>query len=134
MSGGKNAIRNRIVKKVYETTDLDGLHPVFWDAIRKLNLLWLARVGHELHILHGLDGKHSRFSRHYQGCAIDIRTWHNPTDQSSGQIKFAEREELKREIRQILGKNFWLLDHFASNGDPTHFHIAFKPEDSAWTT
>ena len=86
-----------------------------------------------LHILHGLDGKHSRSSRHYQGCAIDIRTWKNPSDSSSGQIKGADRRALVGQIRKILGKNFWVLEHFDSAGEPTHLHISFKPENRAWT-
>ena len=121
------------MKLVYETTDIVGLHPAFGPAIHALDAMWLDIVGHELYILHALDGEHSRFSRHYQGCAIDVRTWKNPSDRLSGQIKFADREALKGQTRELLGKNFWLLDHFDSAGEPTHFHIAFKPEHRAWT-
>ena len=115
------------MKLVYETTDVIGLHPAFGRAIHNLDDMWLDIVGHELHILHALDGEHSRFSRHYQGCAIDVRTWRNPSDNLSAQIEGADRDALLAQARQILGKNFLLIDH------GTHFHISFKPEHKAWT-
>jgi len=121
------------VKLVYETTDIVGLHPIFGPAIHDLDDLWLDIVGHQLHILHALDGVHSRFSRHYQGCAIDVRTWVNPTDGTSGQISGPDREALISQVRQVLGKNFWVLEHFDEHGNPTHLHVAFKPENRAWT-
>ena len=116
------------MKLVYATTDLVGLHPIFGEIISKLDALWLKTVEHELHILHGLDGKHSRFSRHYQGCAIDIRTWVDPTTNvDAKQIAGKKRRELAIAVRKVIGKNFKLLDH------GTHFHISFKPEYKAWT-
>ena len=123
------------MKLVYETTDVIGLNPIFGPAIHDLDDLWLDIVGHELHILHALDGNHSRFSRHYQGCAIDIRTWQNPTarPEDAEQIKGADREALIGQVRSVLGKNFWVLDHFNKDGSPSHFHISFKPENRAWT-
>ena len=115
------------MKLVYETTDILGLHPIFGHALHNLDELWLDVVGFQLHILHGLDGIHSDYSRHYQGCAVDIRTWRDPGDESSGQIIGAERIGLVSEVQKLLGKNFWLLDH------ESHFHTAFKPKDKAWT-
>ena len=115
------------MKLVYETTDILGLHPIFGHALHNLDELWRDVVGHQLHILHGLDGEHSPYSRHYQGCAVDVRTWVNPSDKTSGQITGVEREALLSETRKILGKNFWVLDH------GTHFHISFRPKDKAWT-
>ena len=116
------------MRLVYATTDILGLHPVFGPALHNLDDMWRDIVGHQLHVLHGLDGEHSRFSRHYQGCAVDIRTWQNPADDSSGQIEGVERDALLSEVRKLLGKNFWILDH------GTHFHVAFKPEHKAWTS
>lgn len=123
------------MRTVYETTDLVGLHPLFGPLIRELDALWLDIVGHELYILHALDGKHSRFSRHYQGCAIDVRTWIDPTVKPAEavQITGAERIALTSEVQRVLGKNFRLIDHFNSAGDHTHYHISFKPEDEKWT-
>ena len=112
---------------VYETTDLVGLHPIFIPALRDLDRFWQEQTGYELHVLHGLDGIHSDYSRHYQGCAVDIGTWKNPKDPSSGQIEGYERSSLFRKVQELLGENFWILDH------ETHFHISFKPKKVAWT-
>ena len=123
------------MKLVYETTDVIGLNPIFGPAIHDLDDLWLDIVGHELHILHALDGNHSRFSRHYQGCAIDIRTWQNPTarPEDAEQITGADRAALTSEVKRVFGKNFRLIDHINERGEHTHFHISFKPENIAWT-
>ena len=76
-------------------------------------------LGYEMVITSCVNGKHSNTSRHYIGCAWDLRTW---TSESSGQqINKNERDYLVVELKKALGGNFFVL------GEKTHIHIAFKP-------
>ena len=114
------------MKLAHETTDIDGLHAAFCPALFRLDNLWRSLVGHELHIVHGLDGVHSLTSRHYQGCAVDIRTWVDPEDGSSGQIEGEKRIELQIATEGTLGGAFMVLD------EGSHFHISLKPRGKSW--
>lgn len=113
------------MKLVHETTDINGLHPAFWGDLFALDDLWRRVMGYELHITHALDGSHSRYSRHYQGCAVDLRTWTTPT--SGNQVSGLERKNLLEAVRVRLGPAYKVLD------ERTHFHVALKPTDKAWT-
>ena len=114
------------MKLAFPTTNISGLHPAVEEILPALDGLWKDHAGYELTITHGLDGKHSRYSRHYWGGAIDIRTHTKPG--SWIQITGAERRGLLTAVKELLGNNFNVLD------EETHFHVAFKPEFKAWTT
>lgn len=102
-----------------------GLHPAFFHKLMLLDEIWRDVRGHELIITSAVDGRHSKHSRHYIGCAVDIRTW---TSEVSGtQMQGTDREHLKRLVMQSLGPAFSVLD------EGSHFHISLKPQETkAW--
>ena len=60
------------------------------------------------------DGKHSRGSLHYIGCACDLRTRHIPKDQ---------RQSMRDMIAEALGAQFDVVLEESS-----HIHIEFQPK------
>ena len=108
----------------FDTTNISGLHPALEARLQELDALWKEQAGYELTITHGLDGHHSRWSRHYWGGAIDMRT--HTSDGSWIQFTGNKRTGLHTAIINLLGSNFNVLD------EETHFHIAFKPEYKSW--
>lgn len=65
------------------------------------------------------DGKHSDRSRHYLGCAVDLRTW---ADSSGQQLSTPIREALALSLRQRLGPDFDVVV------ESTHIHLEYDPK------
>ena len=103
--------------------DVTRLHSAMWPMVMDLDFFWRNEVGYELIITHGIDGEHSVRSRHYIGCAIDIRTWTSPD--SRRQMSGTRREALLAQVQRRLGENFRVLD-LEYNGAKTHFHIQME--------
>ena len=69
--------------------------------------------GVEFVVTSGVEGKHSKTSRHYLGFAIDSRTRDfNPSD----------IPEVQKDLETALGDDFYV--EFEGN----HFHIQFSPK------
>ena len=113
------------MKLAFNTTNINGLHPALESKLAALDDLWKEQAGYQLTITHGLDGRHSRFSRHYWGGAIDIRT--HTTPNSWIQFSGNKRTGLFTSIVNLLGTHFSVLD------EGTHFHLSLKPDHVAWT-
>lgn len=73
-------------------------------------------TGHDCVMTAGVDGKHSRASAHYNGCAADYRTRH---------IASGLRQELADKIKARLGADFDVILEL----DPPHLHVEFDPKD-----
>lgn len=65
------------------------------------------------------DGKHSNRSRHYLGCAVDMRTW---KDYSGQQISRTDKAKIAEELRKRLGADFDVVP------ESTHIHIEYDPK------
>lgn len=65
------------------------------------------------------DSQHRRFSLHYSGEAVDLRSKHVPREQL---------EDLVDEIRAALPEGTWdvLLEHQGESNE--HFHIEYDPD------
>jgi hypothetical protein len=70
--------------------------------------------GYELVITSLTDGKHSRTSLHYAGCAVDLRTRNLANDQVV--------QTIANEIREGLN------DEFDVVVESTHIHIEWQPK------
>jgi hypothetical protein len=66
----------------------------------------------------GSDGKHSKGSLHYKGCAIDIRTRH---------IDVSRARTLAQRLIEALGENFDVVV------ERTHIHVEYDPADAPAT-
>lgn len=97
--------------KLKEGASLEGVSWRMFDAAIKCEPAF-QRVGGELVITAGTDGKHMVGSLHYKGLALDLRTRN---------IAGAEQAVVK-EIKAALGKDFDVV----LEGD--HIHIEFDPK------
>lgn len=108
-----------------DTVNMGGLMPVMWHAIAIIDRFWMEHLGYPAVCTSACDGKHSPTSRHYQGMAIDLRTW---DDSRSGvQLGDKYRKELAIALQRELGDNFFVLN------ESHHFHVSFKPVGRPWT-
>ena len=83
-----------------------------------LGLLIAASVywshGKTVTVTSGIEGSHSRGSKHYAGMAFDLRTSHLLT---------SEREAIEKDLKASLGADFDVV--FEGN----HFHIEYDPKE-----
>jgi len=89
-----------------------GIRPEVVLALQIAETVWLEH-GEELVITSATDSQHSNTSRHYLGCAADLRTNYFLADQV---------EKVAKELRDALGEDFYVLVH------KTHIHLSFKPK------
>lgn len=120
----------------HPAVDLRGMHSDMLPAMMELDQLWREEVGYELIITAGRNGNHAAASRHWIGCAFDMRTW--TTADSGVQLPKKRRNEMLVLVRAILDKQpiqrFLVLDKkykvVDSNGNTlkrkTHFHIQLQ--------
>ena len=92
-----------------------GMHPEMWPVLFALDELWRTKLGYGLVITSARDSRHSDHSRHYIGCAVDLRTWDSAT--SGRQLAGAVREDLLKAARHAAGEHFLIID------ESDHFHI-----------
>jgi len=90
-----------------------GLRP---ETILALNIIEGAfkDAGYDCVLTCGMDGKHSKGSLHYAGCAVDLRISNVPPE---------KREALKLEMANRLGADFDVI----LEGD--HFHVEYQPKN-----
>lgn len=94
---------------------LFGLRPELLFAIMVAKEVYTSEaIGGELVITSVMDGTHSLGSKHYAGCAVDLRT-SNLHSGSSGEI-------VRKRISDALGGDFDVL----FEGD--HIHIEYDPK------
>lgn len=108
------------------SVNLVDLHPKMALVLPFLDRWWHANVGYELVVTSACDGEHGQYSRHYVGCAVDIRTWTTAT--SGIQINRSERTRLAQSLRNEMRLRYG--EHFQVLPEATHFHIAFKPKEA----
>lgn len=70
--------------------------------------------GYDCTITSGVDGRHSRGSRHYSGYAFDLRTRHLPDTDAKQRIHLL--------LKQALGADFDVIL------EPTHIHVEYDPK------
>jgi hypothetical protein len=66
--------RRLILKCKDETVNIEGLDPILKAALVQIEYVY-AKYHTELVITSGKDGKHGEGSLHYEGKAVDLRTW-----------------------------------------------------------
>jgi len=98
--------------KLKKGVKITGIKPELVLAITVVNDEY-TKYGKELVITSIMDGKHSRKSLHYTGCAIDTRTRY-----------FTDLEKLAiaDDIRKRLGHHFDVIV------ETNHMHIEFQPQ------
>ena len=106
--------------------NLIDLHPKLAIILPMLDRWWQINVGYELIVTSGCDGAHGQFSRHYVGCAVDIRTW--TTEKSGKQISGTTRRNLVDDLKEALDDKFG--PHYQVLDEADHLHIAFKPREA----
>lgn len=77
-------------------------------------------VGHDAQVTSATDGTHGTSSFHYDGNAVDVRTW-DPAAAPGTQLPSAEREELAARLRDALGPDYDVA------AEPDHIHIEYDP-------
>ena len=97
------------------SVNIIGLHKTFWVRLFLLDTYWRKKLGYELTITSANDGTHSLFSKHYDGKAVDLRTW---ADEYDGvQLKGAQRAMVLAKVMEIMGKDFLVLN------EEDHIHV-----------
>ncbi len=89
----------------------DVVHPRIHAAMAAADNLHLEMTAREVPIVHVMDGKHHKGSRHYVGLAFDMRIWYLDSPQA-----FAE------ELQRILGI------HYDVVLEKTHIHVEYDPK------
>ncbi len=103
-----------------DSVNLVDLHPKLQAALPIIDEWWLRNAGYPAVVTSGCDGAHTaKYSNHYKGCAVDIRTWTTAT--SGRQIAATKRQRMARELADALGPHFRVLN------ERHHFHIDFHP-------
>ena len=97
---------------------LDDMAPAICEAIPLIaNVFW--SFGYKATITCGTDGKHKENSLHYEGKALDWRTW---TDDVGTQMAYDLKMAICREILRELAS---LSDRFQFEIESTHIHIEY---------
>lgn len=79
-------------------------------ALDKLMEL-LERENVSLVITSARGGVHKRYSHHYKGLAVDVRTW-----------DIQKPNDMCRLMRSVLGSDYQVIN------EPTHIHVEYDPE------
>lgn len=91
------------------TVNIEGLDPVLKAALVEMEYIY-AKFHTELVVTSGKDGTHGKNSLHYEGKAVDLRTW-NVLD------------ALVKQLKAHLGPNYDVVlekDHIHIELDPKH--------------
>jgi hypothetical protein len=91
---------------------ISGLQPEMAVALSVIASVY-QKNGKELVVTEGTAGRHSPKSRHYLGFAVDLRTRN---------ILRSKLDDLARQVRRALGKEFWVLL------EADHMHVEFRPK------
>ena len=87
-----------------------GIRPELVLALQAAERVWMA-YGSELVVTSVSDGKHSRGSKHYSGCAADLRIWN-----------LTSVDGAAKELREARGEDFDVV----VEGD--HVHLEYDPK------
>lgn len=102
-----------IAMKLKPTVRLNGIRPEMLLALQILWTTWQRYNEVDMVITSVSDGRHSRGSLHYVGCAVDIRT----RDSLESNLK-----RTVEEARINLGQDFDVVV------EKTHLHIEYQPK------
>ncbi len=72
--------------------------------------------GYDCVMTAGVDGKHSRASKHYSGCAADYRTRH---------VNSIHVQSIADKIKAALPTDFDVIVEL----NPPHLHLEYDPKD-----
>ena len=99
--------------QIKEGVRLTGLKPEIVLAASVADSVY-KQYGQELVITSGIEGSHSKTSRHYLGYAIDCRTHY-----------FTENQipKIQQDLVNALGSDYYV--QYEGN----HFHIQFSPQE-----
>jgi multidrug efflux pump subunit AcrB len=67
-------------------------------------------------VTYGIEGEHGKNSLHYEGNAVDLRTWG---------LSMAEINQIVNELRRRLGEDYDVI--YESKKEP-HIHIEYDPK------
>ena len=104
-----------------DSVNIRGVHTDIIAGLFRLSPVWKQALGYELVITSARDGRHHPSSRHYVGCAVDIRTWVDAN--GSSQLDGHRRDEVCKLVRKTLsetGATFLVID------EEDHFHIQLQ--------
>ena len=99
---------------IKEGADISDLEKVCLKAIYKIHWLY-KKLGYDLWVTSGVDGKHSKSSFHYLGLAFDIRIREFKDD--------VNIHDLVADIKVALGQQFDVILH------NTHIHVEYDPRE-----
>lgn len=97
------------------SVNIVGLHKAFWVRLFLLDTYWRVKLGYELIITSANDGIHSTDSKHYDGRAVDIRTW--ASKHNGKQLEGSQRAMVLAKVVAIMGSDFLVI------GEEDHIHI-----------
>jgi len=98
--------------KIKAGVDLNGLRPEILIALIIANDLY-SKLGKELEITCGVDGKHGYGSLHYVGLAVDI---------GFKELNPHQKETIVSDLKKKLGPQYDVVL------EATHIHIEFQPK------
>lgn len=98
--------------KLKPGVQLLGLRPETLIGVMAANQIY-GELGYNLTLTSVTEGKHSRGSRHYIGCAFDCRI---------RMLKDGEASTIANRLRSALGSQFDVVL------EETHIHVEFDPE------
>ncbi len=94
--------------------DLRGITPQLAIAYTIASWIYSNKAGARCIITSGSDGKHGPNSLHYQGKALDLRTYHLRPDQV---------HPIYLSLKECLGEQFDVVL------EQDHIHLEFQPKD-----
>lgn len=98
--------------KLKDGVSLEGVQWQMFYAAVKVEAAY-NKLGHDLTITAGTDGKHAAKSLHYKGLALDIR---------SRTISAGTKPKLLKAIRLSLGPDYQVIDEL------DHWHVEWDPK------
>ncbi len=98
--------------KIKDGVNIRGINIKMRKVLIQADRIW-RELGEELVVTAGLDGDHSKWSFHYYGMAVDLRTRYF----SDSQI-FEAAEKLSN----VLGLGYQVIIH------KTHIHVEYDPK------
>lgn len=98
--------------------DLPGVQVEILEALIKIKKGFFDPNGYLLTVTSVCDGKHREGSRHYDGQAMDLRSYNLP--------KSIDRSKMAGEIQEVLGKEYLAI----YEANPPHFHIEYRRQEN----
>ena len=95
---------------------LHGVCPQMFFAARVYEDLW-NKHDYPAAITAGIEGKHKRNSEHWDGKALDFRTW---LDATGKQMSMKLKESLAKELQARLGEEYTVI----AEGNHIHVHYS----------